>query len=393
MIYPAEIPETLQAAIFEWYQFREVADNIKTPVYINRILKRDYPRYNQILRVEAGVSEYDWLVQNYRERQTYNHEIGENSSTQNIEGSNSQDTTNGAGKTVTTRHTGTITDALQHGHVVDNTGTVGNIKNFTPGVTETKTDTTQNITSGGYADTTADGRIITDTRDTQTIGADDSTTERTGWNTTNQKQLQKNNPMSISYGSGVSEAVAGQNASGAGANSGGTLDWSAPSFQGANFGMDNDGEVIKNHQGHIQDENVHSTTGNLTNTRNYNNLKSENSGSITTTRLGIDNTTDTRTDALKTTNSGTDTTTKTLQNTDTVTTSGTDTIGIEGSHSQDTTNNGNIENERLTQEIYTGRNDDPAAILKRAVSYIMNTDAFEWLCTKLDKAFMGVYDL
>lgn len=41
---------------------------------------------------------------------------------------------------------------------------------------------------------------------------------------------------------------------------------------------------------------------------------------------------------------------------------------------------------------HTGRYTAPAQLLQQAVSYIMTTDAWEWLYKRLDVCFMGIYD-
>ena len=318
-------------------------------------------RYAQILRIEAGVSEYDWLVQDYRERQVKNNESG-----------------NTSGGTTTT-HTGTISDTNEHGHTIARTGTVGNKEEFTPGVTKTETDTRAKTTSGGYTDTKDDrGYSYSDTREIQTLNNDDSTTKTVGWDTLNRKRLEKQNPMSISYQNGVAEPVTSNTSDGTGTTSGGGLDWTNPSAQAADMGRDGHGEEVTSHQGHIRETNKHTVDPNgvaVTNSRVYNSLANTNSGALTTTHTGKDTTEKTRTDNTLETHGGIDTLRKTLNNTDAVTVLT------------------NSLNESTLREIYTGRSEDPAAILKRAVQYIIQTDAFEWLCRQLDVCFLAVYDI
>lgn len=359
-----------------------------------RILKRDYQRYNQILRIEAGVSQYDWLVQNYRERQAYIHDIGETSGSGSVNGTTSGSLSRTTGGTTTTNHTGTVTDKTDFGKVIDNTGTVKNEQTRTPNITENIVKDYEKTTNGGYTDTQKDGRTITDTRDTQTIGGDDSTQKSTSWNTINHKELAKANPMSIEYGSGIVEPTPSASAEDAGATSGGTLSWASPSSQSAQMGLDHSGQVVTDHQGHIQDQTTHTVTGgDLETTRDYDDLKDEIDDTTTKTTTGTEKNDATRTDNLKQTNSGSDTATKTLNTTDATTNSGTITDMTGGTTSQTTTTTGGSENEGLVQEIYTGRNDDPATILKKAAQYILTTDAFEWLTRRLDICFLGVYDI
>lgn len=347
------ISETLQQALYDWFQYREVCDDEKFPVFFTRLLNRDYDQYEQILRIEPGVANYDWLVQEYRELQNYvNGQIEKNGSSEVVNSGENTHTTE-YGKTVT--HSG--------GHSITDGTTVVNGSDAT-------TDTRQKVTSGGWTDTNTDGRTITDTQNIQTIDNDDSMTTTRGWNSTNQKQLQKQNPMSISYAGGVAEPAT----SGTEVNAGGALDWTTATAQGANFGRDDNGEEVVNHQGHIQTQNQRQTTGTNQDVRAYNSLTEANSGGVTHTI----NKTETRNyedvDTLELTDGGSDTLT--------------DTMGV----SVNGTTSDTVSDERLQQQIYTGRHEDPAAILKRAANFILHTNAFEWLQNQLEVCFMGIYD-
>lgn len=72
--YPSIIPGELQAVIYDWYQDREVANDEKFPLWFSRLLKKEYHHYEQLLRIEPGISDYDWLVTQYRELQRYDNE-------------------------------------------------------------------------------------------------------------------------------------------------------------------------------------------------------------------------------------------------------------------------------------------------------------------------------
>lgn len=388
------IPETLQTALDEWYQYREVADNTKTPVFVNRILKRDYARYNQLLRIEAGVSEYDWLVQNYRERQTYGHNIGETSGTGTVSGTTSGSVQRNSGSTTTKTQGGTVTETMEHGHVISDTGTVQRTTERTPDITQTDTDTRSRTTNGKYTDTEKDGRTVTDTSEIKTLNGDDSTVVHNSWQTHSDKSLAKTNPMSISYPGGILEPIPGTDSTGTDATSGGALDWESPSTQGADFGKTDSGEKTTEHQGNIRTTDTRNVTGgDLVKEREYTDLVEQTGGTLTRETTGTDTTDDTRTDALTHTHSGEDVNTRDIDTTDTTTVVGSGSDVTSGTTSQTTGNTGNSEVESLIQEVYTGRNEDPATILKRAAGYILKTDAFEWLCGELDICFMGVYDI
>ncbi len=61
------IDEPTQELIKEWFQYRQVADNNKFISWFNRSLKLNYPYYRQLLRIDPTVSDYDWLIENYKE--------------------------------------------------------------------------------------------------------------------------------------------------------------------------------------------------------------------------------------------------------------------------------------------------------------------------------------
>lgn len=63
--------ETVEKAIYDWFKYRYIG--FDDPDKFLDILKRNvavnYPIYCQKLRIQPGISQYDWLVQTYRERQ------------------------------------------------------------------------------------------------------------------------------------------------------------------------------------------------------------------------------------------------------------------------------------------------------------------------------------
>lgn len=103
--------DDLKATIFDWFQYREVTDEDRFNVYFNRVLNRDLPTYEELLRIQPGYAAYDWLVEEYLELQR-THE-GENSVTRTgnskatktgtveLVGANSQTTSGTNGSTTT----------------------------------------------------------------------------------------------------------------------------------------------------------------------------------------------------------------------------------------------------------------------------------------------------
>lgn len=65
--FPDTIDTATQELIKEWFQFRKVADNNKFVVWFNRSLNLNYPYYRQLLRIDPTISDYDWLIENYKE--------------------------------------------------------------------------------------------------------------------------------------------------------------------------------------------------------------------------------------------------------------------------------------------------------------------------------------
>lgn len=63
--------ETIQAAMYDWFKYRYIGfeNTDKFLDILQRNVKVNYPMYQQKLRIEPGVSQYDWLVSLYRERQ------------------------------------------------------------------------------------------------------------------------------------------------------------------------------------------------------------------------------------------------------------------------------------------------------------------------------------
>ena len=83
-----------------------------------RVLERDYPRYNQLLRIEPGVSQYDWLVQRYLEAQTRATKDGDTTLTHNVGVADTGTITEVDDTTHTIEDDGTIVDQNAHGHIV-----------------------------------------------------------------------------------------------------------------------------------------------------------------------------------------------------------------------------------------------------------------------------------
>lgn len=218
---------------------------------------------------------------------------------------------------------------------------------------------TTDTTFGHTIARTIEGEKTTEQTDTRRVHNDrenyrtgDFQTDTDGYVVNNQKTLAKQNPMSISYSGGVSEPTQTTG----GHDAGGALDWTNPSSQAANFGQDTNHQTVRETRGHefSNVETYVSAGGALTDTESYSADYED-----------------------KDTHGGKDT----RETTHGETVTATDTRKAE------------TDVDRTNRTRYTGRYQDPAMILKRAVSYIMTTDAWEWLYKQLDVCFMGIYDI
>lgn len=376
--YPTEIPETLQATIYDWFQFREVVDDDKFEVFFNRVLTRDYPRYTQLLRIEPGISNYDWLVQRYLEAQTRATKDGDTTLTHNVGVADTGTITDVDDTTHTIEDDGTITDANVHGHVI--TGVED----------DERAITVDNGFVGGKTVEIADARKQVTEHETSHTGVIKNKT--TGWESKDEKTLQKNNPMSISYSGGVNEPSVDPTASLGGAYaSGGALDWSSPTAQGANFGRNvNQSETEEDWNGAkiIDKTTISNESPNVDTQKEYESYVDKNGTAYgeSSTRTVDGELTNTET------HSGTDTYTRTLDTTRTDTVDGTKTRTLNTNRATTGTEKTDYNTVDLNRTRETGRYDAPAKLLKEASSFIKGTNAWSWLSNQLEVCFMGVYE-
>ena len=67
--YPSVVDETTQGIITSFFCYREISSNKKFVAWFNRELLLNYPYYLQLLRLDPSVSDYDWFVEVYMERE------------------------------------------------------------------------------------------------------------------------------------------------------------------------------------------------------------------------------------------------------------------------------------------------------------------------------------
>lgn len=364
----------LQTTIFDWFQYREVCDDERFPVYFRRILLRDINAYNELLRVQPGYAHYDWLVNQYNETETTSRTEG--TSTQNVAGTNEKTGDVIVKNAGTLEHLGSETTS--HEGTDTNTATYDSASTQNGEVTHTadeNTDTsgtadTQNIY--GKTSTTTPG--ITETSTTEYQDAADSKDSSIN----GKKSVNKNAPQSISY----SNATAGQIPS---------LDWGYMTGQEQDettqtntYGKHNTSTSTVSRNGNDviadggNDSSHSSDSGNTKHTADnkdtYNNLETKHSGTDTSEN-SYGSSTITSFDGRKDKTDGTNTTTYGTKD------------------ASDTTTTSNDRNDTLNRSQSTGRSGNAAAILKEACAYIEGTSAWIWFRARLESCFYSIYDI
>lgn len=343
--FPVSIDDdALKATVAMWFDARHVCDDEKFETFFKRQLLDDYSHYQQLLRIEAGIAQYDWLVQEYHEHKvdvvrTPDLMVSDQG------GVNSTVTTTPAETTErhsgTDKHSANYSDEMAYAsHDLAATGTSR---------TTTVTHPTKTVHTGFAEDRTHQG----------TSGEDNA-------------ELTKDNPMSVSYSGGIT--MSGYTNGDAGTSGSGgtvaTLDWTAPSSQ--------------RETGSLKSEKYRDTG-----------LATDNYSDEQTSYTGTDQT-------QVTESGGRDKTGK-----DTRTILGDKDSLLHGhviAHETDTAGsvvtaetNGNLKtttgtDTSVTKDRYTGRHEDPATILERSVQFIINTKAWDWLYKRLDTCFISVLD-
>lgn len=364
----ADIDDVLKQTIYNWFYDWNICYDNKFQTYFNRVLTRDYPRYRQLLRIQPGEAEYDWLVGNYSEREVINE------GTTSKSNSSTNKTTSTGSNTETNSKTGT--DTTQGSNNITKT------PNLTDKVTIEGSET--NVRSGSETDATTHG-----------LGA------------TNQTQSSKNNQSHTSQTS-ASDNTSGKTYSGSeSANKAGPMDATVVSTGIDDGGVPNVNVSYGGHASQIASNyNAETTSGTDTS-----------SNTTTDTYSGDADTVETKTEAVTNTDSGNktynnvtdkkdftdraDTTMHTGTEETVESSSGSTTYGSKdettGSNSNETngeisgTETGNSNN--TMHERYTGRQAPPADIMERAVAFIETTNAWEWLEERLRPLFIMVFDI
>lgn len=98
----------VQNVISDWFGLRIVPDTEKFQRFFNRKLEECYPYYQQLLRIDPTISNFDWLVENYLERQTVGTEAGSSSENSNSSGDST-------GKSSISRNSSGTAEILRYG--------------------------------------------------------------------------------------------------------------------------------------------------------------------------------------------------------------------------------------------------------------------------------------
>lgn len=433
--------EIFKSVCHEWFGERIVDDDDNFPKFFSRNVRKYYPQYDQLLRVQPAVigTTYDWMIEDYSAALT--HIIGELKNS-------GKDTTHVTGET--TNNSNVSQNGWTEGKTEDNhTGndTTTRTPDLTTDDTLTKSGSEKTSKSGTDTDTTTHGKTVTMSGDeihdygangivdTRSIKGSyvDHTHHETHDNTDNDqetttsghddhKEASKVMPMTTNNGASVSAAGSDQvdNL---------TIDFAdAPSTIGATndhthqnvkvtggpkiehmgndsterrYGMhlDSKGGIL---QDSPNDDYTETNTKKGQETTRYSG-RVDKEGGTTTVEHGYDSSNELtftgRQDHTVHTETGTDET-KTDYNSGTAgsssqhTTQSTESNGGGTTESTTTAEKGTTQN--TTNENYTesnGRHRAPAEIMENAVTFIESTNAWAWIQDKLEPCFFGVWDL
>lgn len=424
-VFPPEIDALTKLTIEDWFGYRKVANNRYFPNWFWRVLKRDYPRYMEILRIEARTagSEYDWLVTNYEERQVEikNNEKGIYSESGNNTSTNNRTFTAGVksvtvdtgedktGGTVVTEHSGTDTNV--------------NTKNLTHNETENKQTNAQGSNNNTrtpnltYSTEGQDGR--SDTTNNNVVRTPDITTENRGSNnnTVRHGVLQRQAPYDADYAGNSPQLNQNVN-HGVGPEG---VDLSPVKMVNDSHFMSGFPNLSIQNPTSASDELSDTSDINYTENHESGTESTETTGSVssessrsetrhdtgTETNNGTTSNSETADTTIQGSDTGTDTDERTLDLADeettdiTVSRTGRREITNSGSDLDNSTvtgntakqSNNNIDKTGLERTIFTGRSgQSPQLLLKDAIEFIKNTSAWLFLYRQLSPCFMMVYD-
>lgn len=369
------LDEPLKQSLFDWFQFREVCDDDKFNVFYTRLIKNHLNKYQQLLRIEPGISSFDWLVQTYHENQKI-------LQAQEKENHSKEVNSTSIGQTDSTQ-SGTIKDELTRNG--SDLTEINNTNNKT--LTNDLTDTSNGSMTKGQQvnskdDTFTKGQEVHDISDT-TNGERNNDIKNSSFGIVDDKKVDKLLPMEvvgitksdINFDhEKVAEGLFG-------------LDWSNATSQSENTNV-NEGT---------------STTSDKTTTKDTKTNKS-------TFGQRIDTTKDTLTEGERkdinsttTTSTGTQTTNDTDEGTNKITydsgednTRTLDLTNNQGFNSQDNSNENGAKNRdelRVDRMQHSGRTIPIPVLLQQATDFIKQSCAFDYLREELEPAFICFFEI
>lgn len=380
-----------QSAIYDWYQFRRVTDDNRFPIFFKRVINETYLQYRQLLRIEPGVvgdtgypTNYDWLIENYKERLTTDRKnssesVIENGS-KNVEQNINNELTNSGTDTNTKNNTKSGTDYSYERNTGSDTRVIDDYTTI-----DDDTTVEQEYDSGVTTDEkhTDEGGTATEVRDSALSRSFPATASYT---TGTDSQMSENNTR---HGFTQLNETTGEIHVGERQNS--EITGAANHIIGLHRAFPD--LVIKNPSAGAD---TFTVTGGSSESLKKDHSSTSRDGKDTTTTDGTKTYDNDKTDTLtygknKNVDNGhnhTDNTTETLVHGHKQVTEGSNTL--ESSTDLDRNTSIIARDDNTYQS--NGRSTDIATLLTKAVKFIELTNAFEWLTLQLESCFMQVLE-
>lgn len=413
-VFPLEIDDTLRDTIINWFKYRRlcVIQPERFILYFQRVLLEHYLRYRELLRIEPGISQFDWLVETYREMQNSrlatisDEELSELEKTTSLSESGTNGNTRTFNDTVNGTSSNTRTNNLTETHNLSKAETGTDQKTKTNTRTNNLTDTRTIDEDSTRTDDLTDTTTYTNLKDETAFGRKQRTThdgdDTTIYGTTHD-ELSKSAPMSIAY---QNNPVSTQNIISGGTSSGsmiGNLDYHYADVQGTS--NDKSEQRVE----YDSSDTVEDLTGSKETRTRTGSEETSKEGDVTfekdvtdtlkkTGTIGdsgsesfIHGKTTADTGTIGHTGTVGDSGTNSTAHTGTIADSGTNSKTGSGSEDSSTTRTATQDIDDVIRERLTGRNTDIAMLLRRAREYIEVTDAWMWLRKELEPCFYGTY--
>lgn len=395
VLFPSNVTQDFKDLVYDWFQFREVCDDDKFPVFFKRKVAEDYPRYMELLRVEPGYAHYDWLVSMYREL--------ENQKTGSVDSTESRTLSSQGSRNNTTTRTGSSTTEVSQTEekrgndtvVTDGTETLNTSDKLTGTETLARSGTETNLRTPNLTGTLAD------TKETTRGQSIETTTQGTTGNTQTSDRYGASDTVNV-------DKVLPQESGSLSRSNGSVGNHTIPELTGMNWqyasnmseqtsksaetggttssGTSNQVQTVTPLTGH-DTETLDRTT---TETGTESNQLTRNTSDMTTYNTDRKNTGTIDNDVSEQTTYNSD---KSIEGTSEK--SITDNSTLQGTNTGSSTEAGtrNVESDVVTHDRYTGRDRAPAELLKEAVQYIKSTCAWEWMYKQLNTCFIATYDV